>query len=63
MAAICKLPEGKLHETDVVFENPIPSDGQIYDYKFVKEVSLKQICYVMCLIYSAAIKFLIFLLP
>lgn len=43
MAAICKLPEDKLHKTDVVFENPIPSDGQIYDYKFVREVSLNQI--------------------
>ncbi|XP_035211826.1 dynein heavy chain 7, axonemal-like [Stegodyphus dumicola] len=34
---MCRLPDGGVHATDLIFEIPFPADGQIYDYQFIKE--------------------------
>lgn len=35
---MCKMPENQLYSTHLEIDNPIPPDGQIYDYKPIKEV-------------------------
>lgn len=42
---MCKMPENQLYSTTLELDNPIPADGQIYDFKFVREVSLKTCLY------------------